>query len=58
MDAEKKSSSRGHLMPRRLTTHYRTQQTPSMIGYVKPYNIKYKKGKPRFKIDQKTLSLY
>ena len=29
-----------------------------MIGYIKPYNIKYKKGTPRFKIDQKTLSLY
>jgi len=29
-----------------------------MVGYIKPYNIKYKKGKPRFKIDQKTLSLY
>ena len=51
-------SKRGKLMPKNLKkVAFKTNQIQSMVGSIKPYHIRYKSLKPKFKIDPDTFRI-
>ena len=45
-------------MPSRLQMQFKTQQMPSMVGYIKPPTIKMKQAKTKYRIDGSTLRMW